>query len=202
MSALTQAFYFQEGARRTGIWSKFEPAITGTGNLAAFYYIDIPADQDVEVESSFLSAFLPFYVGGFYGNNPDGSQWIVIALVGPFHQDYDFVFANSSLDTLLNSLDRALSFNSEAEARADQIYKHEDLIGIYTEQGIDGAALDWPTSDLAFGLLAETCGVPLEQIVAGYAGKCAYPDTEHICESSVFLDVFATWQRKNTPSWG
>lgn len=65
MSALTQAFYFQEGARRTGIWSKSEPAITGTGNLAAFYYIDIPADQDVAVESSFLSAFLPFYVGGF-----------------------------------------------------------------------------------------------------------------------------------------
>ena len=196
MSVLIEAFFHQEGSRQTGVWSQSHPATKGSENLAGFYFISIPSDQHVELESNFLGAYLPFKVGGIYGNNPDGSQWIIFALVAPF---YGELYGNQDRITsemFLESLDRALSFNARANACADRLYRHKDLVDLYANQGIDVASLDWPTHDLVNGLLAEMCGAPLQQIASGYKQKCAYPHIEHDCKLNVFLDVFSRWQRR------
>ena len=196
MSVLTKEFFYQEGSRLTGVWLESQPAVKGSGNLAGFYFIDIPSDQHVELEATFLGPFLPFKVGGMYGNNPDGSQWIVFALVGPYYEGPFGDIDEGVLENFLESLDRALSFNAEAEASADRVYRHEELIELYTNAGIDAASVDWPTNDLVNGLLAEMCGASLQQIASGYKQKCAFPGVEHECESNVFLDIFASWQRR------
>ena len=196
MSVLAETFFHQEGSRITGVWSESLPALTGSGNMAGFYFIDIPSDQHVELESTFIGAFLPFNVGGIYGNNPDGGQWIVFALVGPFYESFYSDIGSRPLDNFLESLDRALSFNAKAEDRADRVYRHEDLIEHYTSQGIDAASVDWPTYELVNGLLAEMCGASLQQIVSGYKQKCAFPGVDHDCRLNVFLDVFADWEQK------
>ena len=198
VSVLAESFPFQEGARKTGIWSESNPAVSGTENLVGFYFIQIPSDQDVELEAYFLSPFLPFEVGGLYGNSPDGSQWIIFAMVGPSYKEFDGLMAESPLSNFQESLDRALSFNLEAHALADRLFSHEELMGVYTERVKNASLADWPTSDLALGLIAEICDVPLEQIVAGYSRNCAYPDADHECQSNVFLDVFASWQSRIT----
>lgn len=196
MSVLTKEFFYQEGSRLTGVWLESQPAVTGSGNLAGFYFIDIPSDQHVELEATFLGPFLPFKVGGIYGNNPDGSQWIVFALVGPYYEGLYGNFGGGQLDNFLESLDRALSFNAEAEDSADRVYRHEDLIELYTNAGIDAASVDWPTNDLVNGLLAEMCGASLQEIAFGYPRKCAYPGVDHDCQLNVFLDIFASWQKR------
>ena len=81
------------------------------------------------------------------------------------------MLSDSSLGKFLNSVDIPHSFDLGTKDRADRFYKHEDLIGLDTEKGIDVAVLDWPTSDLVFGLVAEICRVPLDQIYAAMRGS-------------------------------
>ena len=68
--------------------------------------------------------------------------------------------------SFLKSLDRALSFNIDAEDRYNRLHKYEDLIELYTNQGIDALSLDYPMSDLINGLLFGMRGVPLQQIIS------------------------------------
>lgn len=149
--------------------------------------------QDPDVEADFLSAHLPQYLIGFQGSDPHGVPWLLI-LQASSDRAAALLGTSNPYWPLTDAVDRALAYNHEASVVHERGWQRADLVEIYRRSGVDEQALaQWTVADLALGLAAECCYVPLPQVVAGRAGGCAFPNLEHECAHDVFADVFSMW---------
>lgn len=194
MTYFYDRFWFESGSRLTGVWLWPWPGDESADNLVLISHVRLGAGQDGVLESDFLSSHLPWAFGGFHGVDADGDPWLVVIQVAPAHVASRLVDSSNGWWPMVDSLDRALHWNREAECLSGQGLDRDDLLGIYGDAGVAQALIeDWSITDLLAGLLAECAYVPLSDIVTGRLTGCAFPDTEHDCEYDVFRDVFAAW---------
>lgn len=189
---------FDEQTRITGVWTKARVENAEDEHLVSVHLIDLPEDQDSELESSLLSCFLPFHTGGFYVvDRYDRAKLVVIQHCPCDDASTNAVFAGAP-EILKSSLERALEFNPDAYLIWQSFFARPELLQTYFREGLtEESAQSWTTTELIHGLLAEMCDVPLADIVLGREQRCAFPDEVHMCESDVFLDVFAHWGRRD-----
>ena len=182
------------GSRLTGITINTLVDSPASDDFARAHLIVLPGDQDADVESDFLIGHLPFWVAALGGAFPDGSPWVVVLQKAPASASL-LVGERDPAWVLRDSLVRALRFNRGAFVDAEVPLDRSDLLRAYRAGGVElDAVRDWTVADLVLGLLAECCYVPLEGVVAGREGGCAFPDVAHDCAGEVFADVFAHWR--------
>lgn len=163
------------------------------GHVVTAHHIDLPADQDVDIESDFLSGHLPFSLASVGGRYPDGRPWLVVLQHSGGLRDVDDAEA---VGVLAQSMDAALVLNPGAQAHYVGEWSRRDLLQLYKAEGIPRRVLDlWSTADLAMGLVAQCCGADLADLPEGFVAGCAYPEAAHPCEGDVFTDVLAAWHR-------
>jgi len=208
---LHSMFPLPEGSRMTGVWTK-NPLADDPMDIVLFAFVDLGEDQDPATESDFLTSHLPNCIGGFYGVYPGGEPWLVVILKGAMNLVHEFeadIVAEGEM-ALVDGLMRAMHFNYDAGlayaehggpgilrgqgAGGDCFWSLTDLHLAYRMRGVpDEPIAEWTATQLVWGLLAETCNMPLTQVAAGHAGGCAFPNDEHACEHDVFGDVFVAW---------
>jgi hypothetical protein len=194
MGYLYDELRFAPGSRLTGVWTLPDRYEADTSCLAYGQLVRLGSGQDPEVESDFLSAHLPFAVGGLHGVGPDGEPWTYLLQAMPADAARLVDTANDYWP-MVDAVERALRFNySAGRTWVDQGWTRDGLVAIYRADGIDEEELvDWSVVELLKGLLAECCYVPLRWLVEGRARGCAFPDIEHDCQLDVFSDAFALW---------
>lgn len=205
MAHLFEVLEFPDGSRMTNVWNNTWADEARGDEVASGHFIELGAEQDVGVESDFLSSHLPFTVAGLGGLYPDGKPWMFVmqkasaggtpGLLGEV-DPHGVRCAVDPHGVLGDSLDRALAFNPEAVAVRELCWSRSDLVAVYEREGVAAGSVGrWSVADLLRGLLAQCSGVPLADLVAGYP-DCAYGGALHPCESDVFGDVFAAWARR------
>jgi hypothetical protein len=187
-------FWFEPGSRLTGVWQWRWPGADDADDLLVlFSKVSLGEGQDGALESDFLSSHVPWTFGGIHGVGPDGAPWVILVQIAPASAS-DLVSSSNPWWSLVDSLDRAVEFNAEAEVRTHLGLSRTDLMRVYLEAGVPVESLgDWSVPDLALGLLAECTYVPLRQIVAGAVTGCSLPDIDHECQHDPFRDAFAGW---------
>lgn len=188
---------FDDETRITGVWTKSKVEDAADENLVSVHLIDLPPDQDSELEATLISRFLPFHAGGFYvSDRYDRAKLIVVQQCPCDEKSQNAVFADAP-SILKGSLARAMEFNADARVMWQSFFTRRDLLQTYFMAGlVDDLAKSWTTTELVHGLLAEMCDVELSDVVLGREKRCAFPDEVHICENDVFQDVFAHWGRR------
>lgn len=189
MAFLFDAFWFEPGARMTGLWVAGGAAgVAGADVVVSGHLVALAEDQDPVVEASFLGAHLPFHFGGFHGLGPSGSPWVLMLQAADMRAA-EVAGAVDPWWPLVDGMSRALQFNGEAQVLEAQFWSVEDLRLLYGDLDI----ADWTAGEVLQGLLAQCCNVPLSQIVAGRTVQCAFPEVQHDCQRDVFHDVFSMW---------
>lgn len=185
-------FPFPAGSRLTGLWTAPLRVDAAQEVVATATLVQLGRLQHDVVESDFLSAHLPFHLGGFHGMGPDGWPWTVLLQLAPVSAAG--LVAADPFWPMVDGLSRALSLNGEATLVEHLEVGRDDTVGIYQDNGVEASTIDdWNLAELLLGLLAECCYVPLPQIVAGRITQCAFPDLIHDCQRDVFGDVFSMW---------
>lgn len=198
MSFFTDPIPFSDGTRMTGVWTKARLESVDEEHLVSVHLIELPPDQDSELESTFLSAFLPFRTGGFYIVDEHDRKKLIVIQHCPCDQGSMRAVFTDAAEILKGSLARALEYNPDAWVGWEQFFTRAELLRGYDKHGWPGGlAESWTTTELVHGLLAEMCDVELSDIVLGREKHCAFPDEVHECENDVFLDVFAHWGRRD-----
>lgn len=193
----TDLIPFNEGSRMTGIWCVSRKEEVLERQIAAVHLIAIPPDQDVSLEATFLSAFLPFHVGGFFGVDLESRQWIVLVQVGPAIEITSPDPRERPVSAMTVALARALEHNPNARCLLEFSFSHFALIDAYAEIDLTAQLHTWETTDLVRGLLAQMCGASSARVVVGREGNCAFPKEIHDCQGDVFLDVCQRWSSQN-----
>jgi len=185
---------FAPGSRLTGVWTLPDRYDATADCLAYGQLVWLGSGQDPDVESDFLSAHVPFAIGGLHGVGPDGEPWTYLVQVMPADAA-QLVDTSNAYWPMVDAMQRALRFNYAAEGfPLDQGWTREELVAVYEQSGVPEAQVaDWSVTELAKGLLAECCSVPLSRLADGWATGCVFPDLEHDCEQDVFADTFALW---------
>ena len=190
------------GSRLTGILMNSLADAPTDDDVAIGHLVVLPDDQDADLECDFLISHMPFWVGALMGAFPDGSPWAFVIQKAPATASV-LVGQQDPAWVLRDSLSRALRFNHGAYVETEVLLTRFQLWRAYSLAGIDTDEVeDWTVADLVFGLLAECCYVPLDDMVAGRAAGCAFPDLEHDCAGEVFADVFTQWRAGLTPRPG
>lgn len=196
MAHLFEVLGFPDGSRMTNVWNNTWADEARGDEVASGHFVELGADQDVGVESDFLSSHLPFNVAGLGGLFPDGKPWMFVMQKASAAGTPGLLGEVDPHGVLRGSLDRAPAFNPEAVAVHEFRWSHRDLVTVYEEDGVPPGSVDrWSVADLLRGILAQCCDVPFSDLVAGYP-DCAYGDALHPCESDVFDDAFAAWGRR------
>lgn len=204
MTHLYNRLQFPPESRMRGIWTRSDVPAPTDDDIVMGHLIQLPADQDPDVESDFLSSHMPFHVGGFSGVYPNGGPWVFILQVCPAAAGALVGRPDEALWVMRDALNRALRLNHEAEVLSELAWNRTLLHWPYGDEGVDSDDLaSWPVVDLVRGLLAECCYVGLPDIVAGYAHGCAFPGLDHECTGDVFTDVFQRWSlgELSVPEW-
>ena len=194
MGHLYSALPFEPGSRLTGVWTLPDRYDADTECLAYGQLVLLGSGQDPEVESDFLTAHLPFAIGGLHGVRPDGEPWTYLLQAMP-SDAAQLVDTSNAYWPMVDALERALRFNYAARSSwADQGWTRDDLATVYEMAGVPAAQVaDWIVTDFLKGLLAECCSIPLTVLAEGRSAGCAFPGIEHDCQADVFNDVFARW---------
>lgn len=188
---------FSDHMRMTGIWTKARVEDADDEHLVGVHYIDLPEEQDADLEASMISCFLPFHAGGFYVVDEYDRPKLVVVQHCPCDRESTFAVRTDPEEILKGSLKQALEFNPEAMLSWQTFITRRDLLDPYIWAGLtQEMSMSWTTTELVHGLLAEMCGVPLSDIIRGREQRCAFPDKAHMCESDVFQDVFANWGKR------
>lgn len=196
MGYLFNNLEFPTPSRMTDLWNNTWIDAPEGKEIAAGHFIELGAEQHVDVETDFLSSHMPFHVAGFGGLYPNGKPWMFIMQKAPADTSARLFGDEDAHRVLRDSMTRALTYNPEAVMVKELLWHRGDLIDAYRKRGVPrGAVSGWPVADLLRGLLAECGSVPLPDIVAGYP-DCAFPDVTHPCEADVFSDVFAAWGKR------
>ena len=78
MAHLFEVLGFPDGSRMTNVWNNTWADEARGDEVASGHFVELGADQDVGVESDFLSSHLPFNVAGLGGLFPDGKPWMFV----------------------------------------------------------------------------------------------------------------------------
>lgn len=190
MSYLLGALAVEPGSHLTAVRRQQQAADT---SAAVAQLIALGDGQDADVEADFLAAHLPLGLARLQGSDPQGVGWVLLLQAGSARAASMFGTGNPYWP-MTDAMDRALQYNTEARVIHERGWQREDLLQVYGRAGVEPQALtDWTVADLALGLVAECCYVPLTQIAAGRASGCAFPNLDHDCTHEVFSDVFAMW---------
>jgi hypothetical protein len=182
------------GSRMTSVWHHRRDERDRSGDWALMHFVELGADQHVEVEGDFLSSHLPFSAGGIGGVFPNGKPWLLVLQqsVPLTNRDGE---GNAELGAMDMALWRALRHNLHARVDGKKCWHRRELLTGYEKRGADaGTITPWSTTDLLVGLLANCCGPTLADLARGYSAGCAFPDQGHTCQLDVFDDTFVRWQ--------
>lgn len=194
MSHFGNSFGFEEGSRLTGVLSQSRVESITVDPVITAHKILLEEGQDGDLETTFIAAFVPFLTAALHGNDVHGRQWMIVFQVLPLDFRKNKLSRQDGREILEKSLVRALEFNTSAQVVNDYWLPRKLLEVPYPERALGGVGVEtWTPSELIYGLMAEMCGVSLQEIFDGYWRGCAFPDLEHECESDVFQDVFQRW---------
>ena len=193
----TDIIPFNEGSRMTGIWCVNRKEEALERQIATVHLIAIPSDQEVSLEATFLSAFIPLHVGGFFGVDLEARQWIVLVQVGPAFEFTGPAEREGPVYAMTAALARALEHNPQATCLLEFSFSHLALIDAYAQMDLAPQLRTWTTTDLVKGLLAQMSGVSGASVVLGREINCAFPKEIHDCQGDVFLDAFERWSAQN-----
>lgn len=183
---------FEAGSRLTGVWT-VPPECDDLEALALISLVTLGRDQDPHLESDFLTAHLPYAIGGIHGVDPYGTPWALMVQVMPETAAQIVPTACASWPTA-DAINRVLTLNDQAALDWDRPLDRSHLLQAYHERGVSQDQLeDWTLADLLVGLLTECCYDDLPDIVALAPSGCPFPDDEHECQHDTFRDVFAMW---------
>ena len=197
MSFLFIQMKMLDNSRLQGVWTGPRNQGSLHNEICVGQLINLAQFQDPEVESEFLASHLPFCFGGLYGVYPDGSGWVFILQKAPGDVSQYVGNQEGGHNVLDAALSRTLSFNDQAELVISLYWTKNDIAAAYEDFGAELRELKkWSLSQMLAGLLAECCDVSLNYLVEHGLSDCAFPDSQHNCELSPFLDVFAQWQQQ------
>lgn len=192
MAYLYDTIPFQPGSRLTGVWT-VPPACTDLNALALMSMVILGSDQDAHVESDFLTAHLPYAIGGLHGVDSCGTPWVLLVQVMPYDAA-NIVDSAHAHWPMADAVDRALTLNDQASLVWGHLLTRPRLLEAYRYQDVtDGEADGWTVAELLVGLLAECCYDNLPDIVTLAPHGCPFPDEEHECQVDTFRDIFAMW---------
>ncbi len=183
--------------RLTGIY-RTGRGVGGTEDMVAvFHYVSFNELAHAEVETSFLTAHLPFCVVAAQGVDAHRIPWAIVVQILPLEAHVTLGGPWRAVETARQELHHAMWRVGDVMVLAESVTTRADLVRLLHERGIRRHEIsDWSVEDLALMGISELANAPLQAIATGRLTGCASPEIDHDCPRDVFNCVFGRWQER------